>query len=66
MKLLYIARDYIEADIIKDQLSDHNIECYLKGSNLQTIIGEVPIDSMFIKIFINEDDHVKADAFIKE
>ena len=52
MKLLYLAKDEIEANLIKLQLSEFHINTSLRGINLHMGIGELPVDANFIKIFV--------------
>ena len=66
IKQLYLAKNYIEANIIKSILSDINIDSYLFGNNLQIGIGGLPIDSTFTKIFVSKKNYVSAKKFIKE
>ncbi len=65
-KLLYIAQNTIEGNIIKDELNERNIACYITGSSLQAGIGELPIDAMFSKVYVKEEDFESAKVFIKE
>ena len=55
-KLLYLAQNTIESNIIKAELNERNISCYLAGSNLQIAIGELPVDAMYSKVYVNEAD----------
>ena len=65
-KLLYLAQNTIEGNIIKAELSERNIPCYLSGSNLQVGIGELPVDAMFSKVYVNEEDFEAAKVYIEE
>ena len=66
MKLLYLAQNTIEGNIIKAELSERNISCYLSGSNLQVGIGELPVEAMFSKVYVNEEDFDSAKLYIEE
>ena len=66
MKLLYLAQNTIEANIIKYQLSELNIDVFLSGSNLEVGVGELPVETMFTKVFVGELDFNKANSFIME
>ena len=66
MKLLYLAKNGIEAEIIKDKLLQLGIESYFIGSNLHMAIGELPLEALYVKIFVDEDKFVAANNFIEE
>jgi hypothetical protein len=66
MKFLYLAKNNIEAEIIKDKLLQLNIESFFIGSNLHMAIGELPLDALYIKIFVDEDEYQDANKFIEE
>ena len=66
IKFLYLAQNTIEGNIIKAELSERNISCYLTGSNLQCGIGELPVEAMFSKVYINEEDFESAKVYIEE
>ena len=66
MKLLYLANNTIEANIIKNQLSELNINAFLSGSNLEAGVGELPVDVMFTKVFVSKSDFDNANSFIEE
>ena len=66
MKLLYLAKNGIEAAIIKDKLLQLGIESYFIGSNLHMAIGELPLEALYVKIFVDEDKFVAANNFIEE
>ena len=66
MKLLYLAQNNIEANIIKIQLSELNINAFLSGSNLELGVGELPVDVKFTKVFVCESDFTSANSFIQE
>ena len=66
IKQLYLAKDYIEANIIKSKLSEINIDSYLFGNNLQIGIGGLPIDSTFTRIYVSENNFDSANEFIQE
>ena len=66
IKLLYLAKDYIEANIIKARLSEMEIHSYLFGNNLQIGIGGLPIDSTFSRIYVSENNFTAANEFIQE
>ena len=65
-KLLYLAQNTIEGNIIKAELNERNISCYLAGSNLQIAIGELPVDAMYSKVYVNEADFEVAKEYIEE
>ena len=66
IKQLYLAKIYIEANIIKSILSEINIDSYLFGNNLQIGIGGLPIDSTFTKIYVSKKNFISAKKIIKE
>ena len=59
MKFLYLAQNSIEAEIIKHKLLQLNISCYFFGSNLHMAIGELPLESLYVKIFVKEEKYSK-------
>ena len=65
-KLFYLAQNTIEGNIIKAELRERKISCYLSGSNLQVGIGELPVDAMFSKVYVNEEDFESAKVYIEE
>ena len=65
-KLLYLAQNTIEGNIIKAELNERNISCYLGGSNLQIAIGELPVDTMYSKVYVYEADFDVAKEYIEE
>ena len=66
MKFLYLAKNNIEAEIIKDKLMQLNINSYILGSNLHMAIGELPLESLHVKIFVDDNDYDIAYKFIIE
>ena len=64
-KLLYLAQNTIEGNIIKAELNERNISCYLAGSNLQIAIGALPVDAMFSKVYVDEADFKVAKEYIE-
>ena len=64
MKLLYLAKNGIEAAIIKDKLLQLGIESYFIGSNLHMAIGELPLEALYVKIFVDEDKFVAANNLV--
>ena len=60
MKFLYLAKNNIEAEIIKDKLLQLNIKSFFIGSNLHMAIGELPLDALYVKIFVDEDEYQDA------
>jgi hypothetical protein len=64
LKLLYLAQNSIESKIIQDELKAINIDSNIRGNNLQSILGGVPIDAMYCKIYVNEEDYSTAKKFI--
>ena len=66
MKFLYLAKDTIEAEIIKDKLQQKNIPSYILGNNLHIAIGELPLHNMYVKIFVSELYFDSALKFINE
>ena len=66
MKLLYLAKDEIEANLIKLQLSEFHINTSLRGINLHMGIGELPVDANFIKIFVKDKHYQKAYMYIEK
>lgn len=63
-KLLYLAQNRIEADLIKLQLNRLNIRSFCIGGELQIGIGELPVDVMYSKVYVNYDDYEIAKKFI--
>ena len=63
-KLLYLAQNRIEADLIKLQLNQLNIRSFCIGGELQIGIGELPVDVMYSKVYVNYDDYEIAKKFI--
>ena len=66
MKLLYLAKNQIEANLIKEQLSLCKISVLLSGMNLHMGIGELPVDANFVKIFVNERKYKIASEYIEK
>ena len=66
IKQVYLAKDYLEANIIKSRLSEMNINSYLFGNDLQIGIGGLPIDSTFTRVYVSEDNFDAANEFIQE
>lgn len=66
MKLLYLAKNNIEAAIIKDKLLQLGMGSYFLGSNLHMAIGELPLEALYVKIFVKERNYCKAKKFIEE
>ena len=65
IKLLYLAKDYIEANIIKARLTEMDINSYLFGNDLQIGIGGLPIDSTFTRIYVSKSNFTAANEFIQ-
>ena len=65
LKLLYLAQNAIESKIIKDELSERNIDSLITGNNLLSAIGELPIDAMFSKVYVSEDNFKIANMYIE-
>lgn len=63
-KLLYLAQNRVEADLIKLQLNQLNIRSFCIGGELQIGIGELPVDVMYSKVYVNHDDYEIAKKFI--
>ena len=66
MKFLYLAKNNIEAEIIKDKLLQLEIDSYFLGSNLHMAIGELPLEALYVKIFVKESNYQEANQFIEE
>ena len=66
LKLLYLAQNAIESKIIKDELSERNIDSLITGNNLISAIGALPIDAMFSKVYVSEDNFQTANMFIEK
>ena len=66
LKFLYLAQNSIESNIIKDILSERNIESTIYGNNLQSILGGIAIDATFCKIYVSEDNYSKAKMIIEK
>tara|TARA_Y100001968_G_C19366427_1_gene722761 strand:- start:539 stop:850 length:312 start_codon:yes stop_codon:yes gene_type:complete len=66
MKFLYLAQNNIEAEIIKHKLLQLNISCIFSGSNLHMAIGELPLESLYVKIFVEEQKYNEAKQFIDD
>tara|TARA_B100001250_G_C19523064_1_gene666845 strand:- start:177 stop:488 length:312 start_codon:yes stop_codon:yes gene_type:complete len=66
MKLLYLAKNSIESEIIKHKLNQLNIKSYFIGSNLHMAIGELPLEALYVKIFVDDDQYYKAHDFIRD
>ncbi len=64
LKLIYIAENHIEAKLIKQNLSEENIDVIIYGSNLESAIGELPIEVKFPKIFVSNDNYIDAKLYI--
>jgi len=45
MKQVYLAKDLVEAQMLKDFLSDQKIEVIVKGEFLMGAVGEIPADT---------------------
>ena len=65
LKLIYVAENHIEANIIKEQLSEISIKCVVSGNNLESAIGELPVEVKFPKIYVNDNDYDKATTYIE-
>ena len=64
LKLIYIAENHIEAKLIKQYLSEENIDAIISGANLESAIGELPIEVKFPKIFVSNDNYIDAKLYI--
>ena len=65
-KLLYLAQNSIESKIIQDELKAINIDSNIYGDNLQSILGGVPIDAMYCKVYVSVEDYLKAKKYIEK
>ena len=66
MKLLYLAKNNIEAEIIKDKLLQLNINSFFLDSNLHMAVGELPLEALYVKIFVEEKEYKDAKKFIEQ
>jgi len=57
MKQVYKAADLIEAQLLKDFISDHKIEVIIKGDLLTGAVGEIPADITPSVWVLNVDDY---------
>jgi len=60
MKQVYSARDLLEAQLLKDFISDHGVEVLIKGELLMGAIGEIPADTAPTIWVLNDDDYESA------
>lgn len=64
LKLIYIAENHIEAKIVKQYLFEEKIDSIISGPNLESAIGELPIEVKFPKIFVSNENYIKAKSCI--
>jgi len=65
MKIIYIASNILEAEIVSGMLSSNGIDSHVGGYYLQGGIGEVSV-SDFARVYVADDDVVAAGSVIKE
>lgn len=65
-RLIFLAQNDFEANLIKTALSEQKIDSFILGGSLQSFIGEVPVDAGYSKIYVNEIDYITAKNYIEE
>ena len=60
MKKLYIAGNIQEVQLISDLLNDQGIYHIVKNRDLQSILGELPVQETLPSIWVKEDDFQEA------